>query len=71
MPHRAITFRGNGGSSNNRLPLQNPTVNFRIYGLTDDDAEIGYRLLHDRLIRRRNMIEADTFSPVSGSSESV
>ena len=61
MPHRAVVFRGNGGSSDNQLPLQNPTVNFRIYGTSDDDAEVGYRHLHDRLIRRRNMIEADTF----------
>lgn len=62
MPHRAIVFRGNGGSSNDQLPIQRPTINFRIYGTSDDDAEVGYRYLHDRLVRQRNLIVTDTYS---------
>ena len=62
MPHRAIVFRGNGGSASDDLPLHRPTVNFRIYGTSDDDAEVGYRYLHDRLIRKDNLIVTDTYS---------
>ena len=62
MPRRAISFRGNGGSADNDLPLHRPTVNVRIWSTTDDDAEVGYRLFHDRMVRKNNVIVADTFS---------
>lgn len=62
IPHRAISFKGNGGSSDNELPLQRPSVVIRIWGTSDDDAEVGYRHLADRMARLDNLVVTDTFS---------
>ena len=59
---KSVVFRFNGGSSEDQLPIQRPTVNFRCYGATAYESYAVYRELHDRLIRQRNRIVTDTFA---------
>ena len=62
MPRKAIAFRFNGGSSDDQLPIQRPTINFRCYGSTAYEATSVYRELHDRLIRTGNFTVTETYS---------
>lgn len=59
---KRITFRINGGSSNNDLPIHRTVVNFRCYGSSAYEAMQVYRALHDRLVRTDNLIVTDTFN---------
>ncbi len=59
---KRITFRINGGSADNRIPLHRTVVNFRCYGSTAYEAMQVYRALHDRLVRTDNLIVTDTFA---------
>lgn len=59
---KRITFRLNGGSAEDTLPIHRPTINFRCYGATSYEAKQVYRELHDRLVRTKNFIVTDTFS---------
>ena len=58
---KRITFRFNGGSADNDLPIHRNTVNFRCYGATAYEAKQLNRALHDRLVRTGNVIVVDTF----------
>lgn len=59
---KRITFRFNGGSADDNLPIHRPTVNFRCYGATAYEAYSVYRELHDRLVRTGPFIVTDTFA---------
>ena len=62
MPRKAISFRLNGGSADDDLPIQRPSVNFKLWGGTHYEAMQVYRALNDRLGRKGNLIVVDTFS---------
>lgn len=62
MPRKAISFRLNGGSAEDTIPVSRPTINFRCYGATAYEANQVYRALHDRLVRKGNLIVTDTYS---------
>ena len=59
---KRITFRFNGGSADNLLPIHRYTVNFRCYGSSSYEAGQVYRALHDRLVRDGNLVVTDTFA---------
>lgn len=59
---KRVVFRFNGGSADDQLPLHEPTINFRCYGVTAYEAYQVYRALHDRLVRTKNFIVTDTFA---------
>lgn len=58
---KRVTFRFNGGSAEDTLPIHRYTVNFRCYGATAYEAFALYRELHDRLVRTGNFTVTDTF----------
>jgi hypothetical protein len=59
---KRITFRFNGGSADDNLPIHRYTVNFRCYGETAYAAFQVYRELHDRLVRTGPFIVTETFA---------
>jgi hypothetical protein len=59
---KRVVFRFNGGSADETLPLHRYTVNFRCYGASAYEAFTVYRALHDRLVRKDNLVVVDTFS---------
>ena len=59
---KRVVFRFNGGAADDQLPLHEPTINFRCYGATAYEANQVYRALHDRLVRKGNLIVTDTYS---------
>ena len=59
---KRITFRMNGGSADNDVPINRYTANFRCYGSSAYEAKQVYRALHDRLVRTDNLVVTDTFA---------
>lgn len=59
---KSVTFRFNGGSADDDLPIHRATVNFRCYGSTAYEAMSVYRELHDTMVRDKNRIIRDTFA---------
>ena len=57
-----VTFRINGGSASNDVPIHRAVVNFRCYGSSAYEAMQVYRALHDRLVRTDNLIVTDTYN---------
>jgi hypothetical protein len=58
---KRVTFRFNGGTADDYLPIHRYTINFRCYGATSYEAFSVYRELHDRLVRTGPFIVTDTY----------